>query len=274
MLNTFKIHEDVSQIHEWNDPYNWYSMKAYTKFIGKLKPELYYNESSHFPAKELYNHNVYEWNLCDDNICVIRHYKYKTLEDFIQYKCKLRNYVTSIHGSTWKYARTYFEDNGYSFIKVFMFAVFDFKYELGMIEFDIEYLQELLNNLNGNNGKINMFHIHSNPNENYKFLEKNPDIDFNEYHLCHYALDLNVCEFIQFMHNHKFYSICDNFFEYLFLYYFGGALSNKYDKIIKPFNTHFKSYIEYCRNYTYAQLEELYNELDKQEFIDMFSYIE
>ena len=83
------------------------------------KPELKYSISPHYPAKELYDAGIYQWNLCDYNIAVINHYKYKTLEDFIAGKCKYRNYDKSQHGSTWKYSRTYFEDNNDSINKIF-----------------------------------------------------------------------------------------------------------------------------------------------------------
>ena len=230
IIDTYK--EPLPNInYQWNNPWKFNHMRLFTKFIGKFKDKLYYKESAHYPAKELYDKNIYQWNLCDSNIAVCRHYKYKSLEDFISKKCKLRNYITSTHGSTWKYTRTYFEDNDVSNNKVFAFAMFDFKYNLGMEQWDIEYLHELLLRMNGN--RKNIFDIWFGENIHNEILDRclqSRDFHckrFQVYTLNEKNLDLNICDYTKFMYDHKLYGICADFYKCLFLYYFGGIYMDR-----------------------------------------------
>lgn len=312
--------EYISPSPNDND-YNFYvhdspTMWYFTKFIGKLLPELNYTISPHYPDKKLYEANVYKWRLCHENIAVLKHYKYKSLEDFISGKCKYRSYIKSINGSTWKYTRTYFSDNLVNINKIFHFALFDFKYDLNMIEWDIEYLHEALQDRCIGTRNIIYYiwfgsvkplwneisercikSIHNNSKGFYLQL-------FNEQNL-----DLDVCPYTRFMYDHKLYGICADFYKNLFLYYFGGIYldtdievfdnllpyyeKNDYmlfdasfnnfgpwftsDNMIsssfmmsKPFNKIFKYFIEYCKEFTYEQLEDMYNSMSKKEFMDYF----
>lgn len=293
-----------------NTPNKFKSMRGFTKFIGKIKPELYYKESAHYPAKELYDNNTYKWNVCNPNIAVIRHYKYKSLEDFISLKCKQRNYITSVHGSAWKYARTYFEDNYRTIDKIFHFIMFDFKYELNMEKWDIDFLNESLQNLCGTNQYF--YDIWFGKNIHNEIIDKCIESrkkyckNFQIFHFNELNLNLNICEYVKFMYDHKLYGICADFFKCLFIYYFGGIyvdrdvqfLSdfNRYynnnDYILfnygakgwftmddvphtcfissKPYNKLFKYFIDYCKKFTYEELENMYNSMTKKDFMDKF----
>ena len=209
-------------------------MRGYTKFIGKIKPELYYKESAHYPAYELYENNTYKWNVCNPKFAVLRHYKYKSLEDFISLKCKQRNYVTSVHGSTWKYARTYFEDNFINTSKLFYFTYFDFKYKLNMEKWDIEYLQELLRKCCNKNDNKWIFDIwfgnYSFANKTLEKCENSRDKYANDFKILHMTEDnlyLDICPYTRFMYDHKLYGMCADFFKCLLLYYFGGIYSDR-----------------------------------------------
>lgn len=314
ILNTYKSFSkpDINNVNTI-DKFN--NMKGFTKFIGKIKPELYYKESAHFPAKELYNKCIYTWNLCDPEIAVIRHYKYKSLEDFISLKCKQRNYVTSVHGSTWKYSRTYFEDNQLNINKIFHFAMFDFKYKLNMEQWDIEYLHQLLVNLTNNEDRKWFFDIWFGANINNEIindciLSRNIYCeDFSIIYMNESNLNLDICPYTRFMYDHKLYGICADFYKCLLLYYFGGVYSDRDVKFLdylgpyfenndyvlfdssfynlgawftkdhlicssfmmsKPFNPIFKQFIDYCNEFTYEQLEEMYNTMSKKDFMDYF----
>ena len=309
ILNTYQFYfqPDINKV---NTKDKFCYMRGYTKFIGKIKPELYYKESAHYPANELYDNDIYKWNVCDPNIAVLKHYKYKSLEDFISLKCKQRNYVTSPHGSTWKYSRTYFEDNYVSINKIFHFIMFDYKYKLNMEKWDIEYLQDLLKKLIpknqfgfdiwfGKNIKNDILtHCINSRNKSCK--------DFYFFHLNETNLNLDICPYIRFMYDHKLYGMCADFFKCLFLYYFGGLYCDRdvefltnfdlyfenNDYILfnygakgwftmediphtcfissKPFNPLFKYFIDYCDKFTYEELENMYNSMSQKDFMDNF----
>lgn len=231
ILNTYKSKYKVD-LNILNTPKEFKNMRGFTKFIGKIKPELYYKESAHYPANELYDNGTYKWNVCDPEIAVLRHYKYKSLEDFISLKCKQRNYVTSVHGSAWKYARTYFEDNDITFEKIVNFAMFDYKYNLNMEEWDIEYLQELLYALTSNrkwifdiwfgNNQFSNTIINECLDSRQIYCENFITLYMNESNL-----NLDICPYTRFMYDHKLYGICADFFKCLLLYYFGGVYSDR-----------------------------------------------
>ena len=299
-----------AKLEEVNTLNDFKSMRGFTKFLGKIKPSLYYTESAHYPSKDLYNNGIYKWNVCDPNIAVLRHYKYKSLEDFISLKCKQRNYITSVHGSTWKYARTYFEDNYITIDKLFHFVMFDYKYKLNMSEWDIQYLHDLLKCLSK---KLKWgFDIWFGRNIKNEIINKCIDSrnkyckDFYFFHLNELNLNLDICPYVRFMYNHKLYGLCADFFKCLFLYYFGGIYAdrdvefltdfNPYfdnnDYILfnygakgwftmddvpatcfmssKPFNSLFKYFIDYCNKFTYEELENMYNTMSKKDFMDHF----
>ena len=297
--NTFTQYFPINNM-KYNDYDNFYDMQCFIKFIGKLKPELYFSTSPHYPAKELYDKGIYQWNLCDYNIGVIDHYKYKTLEDFIIGKCKCRNYVKSVHGSTWKYTRTYFEDNNISINKIFHFVMFDYKYKLNMEQWDIEYLHELIQKIFNKNDKKWIFDILLKKDININLLNehiKNRNKYCNNFYLFYLNeknLNLDICPYIKFMYNHKLYKLCEDFFKCLFIYYFGGICIDMNIKCIdyidsyfenndyilfennndficsKPFNLLFKYFIDYCNKFTYKELENIYNSISKNDFINKF----
>ena len=310
ILNTYKsfFKPDLNFI---NTPNKFKNMRGFTKFIGKIKSELYYKESAHYPAKELYDNNIYKWNVCNPNIALLRHYKYKSLEDFISLKCKQRNYVTSVHGSAWKYARTYFEDNQITIDKIFHFIMFDFKYELNMEKWDIDFLHDLLSyKCNGNHNWF--FDIWFGKNIHNEIIDKCIESrkkyckNFQVFYLNEHNLNLDICPYVRFMYSHKLYGMCADFFKCLFLYYFGGVYTDKdvqflenfniyynnNDYILfnygakgwfnmediphtcfmssKPYNKLFKYFINYCKKFTYKELENMYNSMSKKDFMDKF----
>ena len=313
VLNTYTYKFPINLSNNWNSPWKFINMKLYTKFIGKFKDELYYFESAHHPANILYENGIYHWNLCNSSIAVCRHYKYKSLEDFISKKCIYRNYVTSVHGSTWKYTRTYFEDNLTSINKIFHFAMFDFKYNLKMEKWDIEYLHELLERIVKTRKFI--FDIWFGKNISTPIIDKCLESrkkycgGFQVFYLNEHNIDLDICPYTRFMYDKKLYGICADFYKNLFLYYFGGVYMdrdvelfndlniyyNQNDYMLwdasfmnlgwwftnnhmfcssammsKPFNSIFKKFIDYCKTFTYEKLDEMYNSMSKQEFMDYF----
>ena len=221
--------EHVNSIYD--DIYKKFNTKGYTKGLYKITDNLRYTYSSHFADIELYKQNIYAWNVCDPNICVIKHYKYKSLEEFISKKCLLRNYKTSRHASTWQYSRTYFEDNYITINKLLFFAMFDFKYKLNMTKFDIEYLHELLHRFTGydkfvfdiwfgdecDNQIMNLC-----VDSQYKFMS-----NFYRIFVSESNVDLNICPYVKFMYDHNLYGMCADFFKCLFLYYFGGIYTDR-----------------------------------------------
>lgn len=229
--DTYKHSWEVNQSNNWNSPWEFKSMRLYTKFIGQFKDELYYDESAHHPANALYENGTYHWKICDGDIAVCKHYKYKCLEDFISKKCLLRNYATSVHGSTWKYARTYFEDNAISLNKLLAFAQLEYKYKLNMTEWDIEYLQQLFHK--SLRIEYPIFFIwfgdfNSISNNKRNFILKCLDSvnkyasDFTMIKLNESSLHIDICPYVRFMYDHKQYGLCADFFKCLLLYYFGG----------------------------------------------------
>ena len=285
ILDTYKCYFNPN-VNFANTIYEFKNMKYFTKFIGKITPELQYSTSPHYPAKELYDNHIYNWNLCDTNIAVLKHYKYKSLEDFISGKCKYRNYNKSIHGSTWKYARTYFEDNSISIDKLLAFAMLEFKYDLQMEEWDIEYLKQLFKRNTNKENNIYFINFTEELNNGNNTL-LNYSEDFNIIELNEFNLHIDTCPYVRFMYDHKLYNRCKEFFECFLLYYFGGIYINdlSYANLINYFNNNeymifvkdniivsdimmskslfnkiLLDVINYCKTFSYDELNELYKE--------------
>lgn len=248
ILNTYTYHFPVKN-QFINSPSKFYSMRNFTKFIGKILPELSFTESVHYPSKYLLDNFTYKWDICDPNIAVIRHYKYKSLEDFISKKCLYRNYNTSVHGSAWKYSRTYFEDNDYNLNKILHFAYFDFHYKLGMENWDIEYLQELLRKeyrlCNDNKFIFDIWFGNKNFEDNpviQKCLESRIKFakDFKVININESNVWLDICPYTRFMYDHKLYGICADFFKCLLLYYFGGIYLDRDVELLRDINPYFQ----------------------------------
>ena len=245
IVNTYKYNFPINE-EQVNTPWKYYNMKGFTKFIGKIKPELYYGKSAHYPDKKLYENNIYRWNVCNKNIAVLRHYKYKSLEDFISLKCKQRNYITSQHGSCWKYSRTYFEDNYSNPIKIFYFIYFNYKYKLNMEQWDIEYLQFLLQKYYNKNDNKWLFDIWLGNNKSTnKLLNKclqsreHYAKDFKILYMNEATLYLDICPYTRFMYDHKLYGICADFFKCLLLYYFGGIYADRDIEFFKDLSLYY-----------------------------------
>lgn len=247
ILNSYLFHFQAESYNA-NTPDFYRNMRCFTKFTGKITNDLVFTDSAHYPDKKLYDNNIYQWIVCNEEIAVLKHYKYKSLEDFISLKCKQRNYNTSMHGSTWKYARTYFEDNILSQDKIFHFAFFDFKYKLNMIEWDIEYLHELLRRIYklqentwcfdiwfGNENNDNTI-INNCLNSRSKYLNK-----FKIFYMNETNLYLDICPYTRFMYDHKLYGICADFFKCLLLYYFGGIYTDRDVEFKKDFYPYWKN---------------------------------
>lgn len=318
VLTTYKDHHPVDKSNNWNF-FSYVSMKHFLKFIGKITPELRYDDSPHYPSKKLYDQKIYNKNICSEQVAVLRHYKYKSLEDFISLKAKLRSYTKSVHGSTWKYTRTYFEDNYAYTEKIIAFAILACKHNLEMDEWDMSHLQEQLSRTTGYDK--NIFYIWFGNND---ISSNKQDIinqctesvnnyynthGFNIFQLNEETLHIDVCPYVRFMYDHKLYGLCADFFKCLLLYYFGGVyldydvelcgdLNDYYNRndymlfdasfynngawftsnhcisssfmISKPFNKLFLEFINYCKSFTYDQLENMYNEMNKKDFMDYF----
>ena len=58
VLTTYKDHHPVDKSNNWNF-FSYVSMKHFLKFIGKITPELRYDDSPHYPSKKLYDQKIY-----------------------------------------------------------------------------------------------------------------------------------------------------------------------------------------------------------------------
>lgn len=138
------------------------------------------------------------------------------------------------------------KNNEININQIFHFIMFNYKYELNIEQWNIEYLHELLKQLTKTNkwffdiwfGKdIENNQLMNDCLESRKKYCK----DFYIFYLNESNLNLDICPYVRFMYDHKLYGLCADFFKFLFLYYFGGIYADRDVEFGEDITTYFEN---------------------------------